>query len=99
VKPATLVSVAGLTIGVALVCEALSGVLRVGVVRTGAVVAGPELAGAGDAAPSSARLTAVRADAEATRRIRADVRWILMVIGKLATWCRGLVIVEYLSRK
>jgi len=65
VKPGELVSVTGPFTGVALVCEALSGVLRVGVVRTGAVLVGAEPVGAGSVALSAARLAPANPNAAA----------------------------------
>ena len=59
-KPAELVSVAGPLTGMALVCEALTDVLRVGVARAGVVlVAGGLVGAAGAAVVSSARLIPV----------------------------------------
>jgi hypothetical protein len=73
-KPATLVSVAGPLIGVALVCEALNGVLRVGVVRAGGVTSW-----AGAVAPAASALQTLGA-IRATTRVARMVDWAFIFV-------------------
>jgi hypothetical protein len=73
VKPAALAFVSTPTIGVALVCEALSGVLRVGVVKAGAELGGGALSMV--VVPLSARLVAANVRAAIEDRMTNGVEF------------------------